>query len=61
MTVARAADLWDQIGPEVLRQMVAVFAAAGQGVEIAPVPETESSKWEEDANAGSDRRMQTPV
>ena len=37
--------LWDQIAPELFRQMVEVFANAGRGVAI--VPENES-KWEED-------------
>jgi hypothetical protein len=34
-------ELWEQVEPDVLRQMVAVFAAIGQGVRVEPVPDRE--------------------
>jgi hypothetical protein len=37
-------ELWERIEPELLRQMVKIFANAGRGVSIV---ETESSKEED--------------
>jgi hypothetical protein len=34
-------DLWEQVEPDVLRQLVEVFAAIGRGVRIEPVPSRE--------------------
>ena len=40
------ADLWDQVAPDAFAAMVQIFANAGAGVRITPVPD-ESIAWEE--------------
>jgi hypothetical protein len=35
--------LWEQVEPDVLRKMVEVFAAIGQGVRVEPVPDREEN------------------
>jgi hypothetical protein len=39
-------DLWERIEPDVLRQMVEVFGAIGQGVRVESVPDREEDESE---------------